>query len=297
MPIPNLETLKIFDTMFSKAFADGLAKATDDYSLIATTIGSSTKINTYAWLGSFPRMREWIGDREIQGLADFPAYQLTNKKWELTIGVPRDDLEDDQYGLYMPIAEEMGFESRNHKTELVFSALLNGNAAGAICYDGKPFFAPDHPVKGAPVANFTAGGQPPWVLIDDTRPLKPIIFQNRRDPVLINKNRVDDDNMFWEDKAIWGMDARYVAGYGFWQLAHMSLAELTEDNFAAATLAMRSLKNNSGQRLNVRPTLLVVGPELEVKAKRLLQQVAKANGESNIMLNAVKLHVSNFFAA
>lgn len=300
MAPPNLEQLKIFDTMFSKAFANGLAKATDDYGLLATTIPSTTKINTYAWLGSFPRMREWIGDREVQGLSDFPAYQLTNKKWELTIGVEREDLEDDQYGLYMPIAEEMGFEAKNHKTEMCFEALYNGDAAGALAYDGLPFFSASHKAgKEAKTtySNLTAGGGERWVVIDDTRPLKPIIFQQRREPVLINKNRVDDDNMFWEDKAIWGMDGRYVAGYAFPQLAHMSKADLTEDNLQAVLTAMRKLKDAKGKKLNIKPSLLIAGPDNELKARKLLQQVAKANGESNIMLNALKLHVTPFFAA
>jgi phage major head subunit gpT-like protein len=245
-------------------------------------------------------MREWVNDREVQGLSDFPAYQLTNKKWELTIGVPRDDLEDDQYGLYLPIAEEMGFEGRNHKTELVFSALYNGDAAGAIAYDGLPFFSASHKASkeaASTYSNLTAGGGERWVLIDDTRPLKPIIFQQRRDPVLVNKNKVDDDNMFWEDQAIWGMDGRYAAGYAFPQLAHMSKADLTEENLQAAITAMKKLKDGKGKKLAIKPSLLVVGPDNELKARKLLQHVAKANGESNIMLNSLKLHVSSFFTS
>lgn len=297
MAPPNLETLKIFDTMLSNAFKSGMAKATDDFKIISTEIPSTTKINTYAWLGSNPRMREWIGPREVQGLSDFRAYQLENKPWELTIGVDRDDLEDDQYGMYLPLAEEMGFEAKNHRTEMVFQALYTGAEAGSLCYDGKPFFATDHGKDGPAWSNYTAGDGSPWVLIDDTRPLKPIILQMRREPVLVNKNTVSDDNVFWEKQAVWGMDGRYVAGYAFPQLAHMSKASLTEDNFATVLAAMRSLKNKSGQRLSIRPSLLVVGPDNELKARKLLQQAAKANGEDNVFLNAVKLHVSNFMAA
>lgn len=47
-------------------------------------------------------MREWIGEREVQALAAYD-YLIKNKKFEMTIGVPRDDIEDDKYGVYTPL--------------------------------------------------------------------------------------------------------------------------------------------------------------------------------------------------
>ncbi len=293
--LPNLDTLKILTDAFSASFKNGLAKATDDYNLIATSIASKTNINTYAWLGAFPRMREWIGDRVIQGL-DGVAYTITNKEWELTLGVPTRDIEDDQYGMYAPVAEEMGMEAKNHKTELVFDALQNGHLADHLAFDGKPFFSSDHPVGKNTFSNNIAGAAPAWYLIDDTRPLKPIIFQTRKEAVLISKNSVNDDNVFWEKKAIWGMDARYAAGYGFPQLAVRSKAVLSEESLSAARTSMRKLTDDKGRKLNIRPTLLVVPPELETTATKLLSLQNLGDGD-NVMKGAFRLHVSNFLSA
>lgn len=293
--LPNLDTLKILTDAFSASFKNGLAKATDDYNLIATTIPSRTNINTYAWLGAFPRMREWIGDRVIQGL-DGQAYTITNKEWELTLGVPTRDIEDDQYGLYAPVAEAMGMEAKNHKTELVFNALQNGHLADHVAYDGVPFFSDAHPVGKGTFSNNIAGAAPAFYLIDDTGPLKPVIFQTRKEAVLISKNSVNDDNVFWEKKAIWGMDARYAAGYGFPQLAIRSKAVLSEESLNAARTLMRKLTDDKGRKLNIRPTLLVVPPELEMTATKLINLQSLGDGD-NVMRGAFRLHVSNFLSA
>lgn len=291
--LPNLHGLSILTDSYSASFNIGLGKTPEDHKLIATEIPSKTNVNTYAWLGDFPRMREWLGDRVIQGL-DGKSYTLANKSWELTLGVPRDDIEDDQYGLYNPIAEAMGAEIKLHKAELVFQTLQNGGEATSLCYDDKPFFATDHPVGNEAVSNDLTGAGPAWYLLDVKRPLKPLIFQSRREPQLISKNRVDDDNMFWEKKAIWGADGRYAAGYGFWQMALRSKAALTEENLSAAETAMRRFKDGKGRAINITPTLLVVPPQLKLTAQKLLNLSTVSTGGENIMKGAFDLYVSSY---
>lgn len=289
--IPNLETLQILDTQFSGAFKRGLAMATDDYLKIATVIPSTTNINTYAWLGAFPRMREWLGSRIVQGVSG-KSYLLQNKPWELTLGIPRDSIEDDQFGLYMPVAEQMGMEGRQHKTELAFNALQDGTTAE--CYDGEAFFSASHPVGDSTASNLIAGAGDAWYLIDDSYPLKPLIFQLRKEVELVAKNKTDDDNMFWDKQAIWGMDGRYTVGYAFWQTALRSKATLTEEHLSDARQQMRELTDDHGRKLAMRPKLLIVPPSLETTAEKLITSLALANGESNVMQGRFKLHVSDF---
>lgn len=61
-----------------------------------------------------------------------------------------------------------------------------------------------------------------WFLLCTKRPVKPFIFQNRRKPQLVAKDRPNDDNVFWEKEFVYGVDARCNAGYGLWQLAYGS---------------------------------------------------------------------------
>jgi phage major head subunit gpT-like protein len=124
----NLSGLNVgYSAAYNKAF-DGFHS---EHEMIATTIPSATAETNYKWLGQMPQMREWIGEREIQGLSAYD-YTIKNRKFEMTVSVPRDDIEDDQYGVYTPLFANMGFE-----------ALKNGFKKK--CYDGKAFFAENHP--------------------------------------------------------------------------------------------------------------------------------------------------------
>lgn len=127
-----------FHTAFNKAFES----VQTNYQRIATTVPSSTAENAYPWLGQIPQMREWIGEREIQNLSAYD-YTIKNRKFEATVGVPRDAIEDDQYGVYTPSFQSLGFSAAQHPDLLCFEALKNGFKEK--CYDGKPFFAKDHP--------------------------------------------------------------------------------------------------------------------------------------------------------
>lgn len=289
--IPKLETLEILHTQFSAAFKAGLGRKVEPWDLIATRIPSSTSINTYAWLGDMPQMREWLGDRVIKGLSG-KAYTLENKSYELTIGVPREAIEDDSFGIYMPVAEQMGFKAASHPARLVFAALKNGTTN--LCYDGQPFFSSSHPVGGSTDSNDLGGGGTAWYLLDTTQVLKPIIFQERKAPELVAQTDLNSDNVFYQKKFVWGVDSRCAAGYGFWQTAVRSAQTLNETNLASAVQAMREMTDDEGEVLDLSPNLVVVPPSLEVTARKLLEQMALANGESNIMRGAYRLHVSNY---
>jgi len=101
MPIITPALIDILQTSFQKHFQDGLAQAPSLYKEIATIITSSTKTNTYGWLGQWPHMREWIGDRVMKDMAA-SRYQVANKDWESSVAVKRTDIEDDELGIYAP---------------------------------------------------------------------------------------------------------------------------------------------------------------------------------------------------
>jgi phage major head subunit gpT-like protein len=129
-----------FNTLYNKAFAS----QTPIYEKVATETPSTTDAETYAWLGDIPGMREWIGDREIKNLSA-SDYTVKNKDFELTVGVPRNAIQDDKIGLYNPSIQMLGQEAAMHPDKIVFKLLASGFSEK--CYDGKPFFATDHPVN------------------------------------------------------------------------------------------------------------------------------------------------------
>ena len=117
---------------------------------IAMLIPSSSSRNDYRWLSKFPRMQEWIGEKVIKQFEGF-RYTIDNKDWEATIEVDRNDIEDDMLGVYEPQARMAGYSAKRFPDEIVFELVNNGFVN--LCYDGKAFFAADHPVGEREVSN------------------------------------------------------------------------------------------------------------------------------------------------
>lgn len=58
-----------------------------------------------------------------------------------------------------------------------------------------------------------------WFLVDNRKFLKPLIYQERKKIVFVNKDKETDDNVFMRNEYIYGAEGRSNAGYGFWQMA------------------------------------------------------------------------------
>ncbi len=274
-----------FNASFNSAFE--LTEA--QWEAIAMTVSSTSRSETYAWLGRDTRFRKWLGDRVVQSLQTH-GYTIANEKFENTVGVLRDDIEDDGLGVYTPLFQRLGEDSKRHPDELVFALL--GAGFSNTCYDGQYFFDTDHPVAGASVSNMQAGSGVPWYLLDTSRAIKPLIFQKRRDYKFVPKHNETDDNVFDRDEYVYGVDARVSAGYGLWQMAFGSQADLTLDNYADARAAMMSFKSDNDKPLGIKPTLLVVPPALEKQANDIIKSERLANGQSNTYMNTAEILVS-----
>lgn len=111
---------------------------------IVTEIGSSTDKETYAWLGATPGMREWVDERMPKALRE-NTFTITNKKFESTIAVSKDALDDDQYGQIVIRIRQLAEAARNYYAERTFTVLVGGTGSTyGLCYDGQYFFDNDH---------------------------------------------------------------------------------------------------------------------------------------------------------
>jgi phage major head subunit gpT-like protein len=280
----NNATLRSAGVGFNAAFQQGLGSATSLMSRIATTVTSTSKTNEYGWLGKAPRFREWIGDRVINAMAKH-GYTLTNRDFENTIGVDRNDFEDDNLGIYGPLFQELGSAAATFPDELVFALLKL--AFSTNCYDGQYFCDTDHPVldengKLISVANTDGGAGAPWFLMDVSRPLKPLIFQSRKPFTnLIRKDQETDDNVFFRKEFIYGVDGRCQVGFGFWQQVWGSRQTLNAASYETARVAIGSMKGDYGRPLNLNPRLLVVPPALEGAARAVIASALVNGGETN----------------
>lgn len=294
--ILNSANLRTLYTSFSTAYSAGFSGVAPTYSRVAMTVPSSTKSNEYGWLGQFPRIREWVGDRVINSLA-LHDYRIKNKSWELTVGVKRDDIEDDEVGIYAPMFTEMGRATASFPDELVWPFLAAG--LNTPCYDGQFFFDTDHPVLDASgavtsVSNFGGGSGTTWYLLDLSRAVKPIVFQNRRSFEFRRMDSPTDEVVFDRAEYRYGVDGRNNVGYGFWQLGYASKQPLTPDNYEAARAALTGMKGDYGRPLGIGATgvVLAVPNSLEGAGRRITQSQLVNGGESNPWAGTAELLVS-----
>lgn len=282
----NAANVATLFTAFKAHFQGAFAGVATQYAQIATVVPSTTGSEEYDWMGELPNMREWIGDRVVHGISNH-GYTVKNKPFELTVGVPRPKIEDDQHGIYAPMMAEMGRSSAAQPDQLVFDLLSRGRSE--LCYDGKPFFATDHPVlneKGKQVAmsnvDDAGGGTAYWYVLDTSRVIKPLIFQDRKKPQFVAKDSVTDDNVFTANKLVYGVDSRNNAGYGFWQMAQSSNKELNSDNLWAAIQALEGRTGDHGRKLGLKAIVLVIPSTLEKQATRLLNNdlIKEPGGEA-----------------
>jgi phage major head subunit gpT-like protein len=296
--IINRQNLSLLQTGFRASFRQAFDGAPIDYDQLVLEVNSSTAIEQYGWLGATTRFREWIGDRVIQNLG-LHDYAIKNKSFENTVGVPREAIEDDQYGTYTPLMAQMGQDAKEHPAELVY-ALLKGGFTGK-CYDGQNFFDTDHPVLDAAgaeasVSNFQGGSGTPWFLLDVSRVMRPLILQKRKPYSFVSKDKETDDNVFSQKEFVYGVDARLNVGYGLWQLAYSSKEALDATSFGAAYAAMQSMKGDNGRPLGIRPKLLVVPPTLREKAMEMVKAERNAAGATNINRDLVDVLVTPWLA-
>tara|TARA_B100002049_G_scaffold217445_1_gene183957 strand:+ start:1229 stop:2137 length:909 start_codon:yes stop_codon:yes gene_type:complete len=301
MALVTPQILTALFTAFKSEFEQGKSEAKPQFEKIASVIKSTSASNTYGWLGKFPSLAKWIGDRNIQSMKS-QAYTITNDDYESTVGVDRNDIEDDNLGVYSPIFKEMGNAAAIHPDEMIFPLLAAGFTT--LCYDGQNYFDVDHPVypnadgTGAAIstanmaedANYTGEA---WYVLDTSKALKPLIFQERKKPNLLAMTKMDDEAVFTRKEYRYGVDCRDAAGFGFWQLAFANKRALTPDNLWDSIEKMRSFKADGGRKLGVKPTMLVVPASMEKLATRMLEREMESNS-SNELKGRVELLVADY---
>lgn len=258
--IINGQTLDLAFKGFKTIYSEAFEAAETHYDKVAMTVPSSSRDETYGWIGQFPQLREWVGPRHVKNLAAH-GFAITNRTFESTVAVKRADVEDDRLGIFKPMFAEMGTFARRHPEELVFSLLKDGFSSPS--FDGTTFFAEDHELE-------------------------------------IDGEKVTDSNdphVFMNDQYLYGVRARVNAGFGLWQLAYGSKSELTIGSYAAARAAMMDFRSDGGRILGVKPTVLVVPPSLETQGLQILNALLTEQGGSNVWANTAQLIVTPYVKA
>ncbi len=113
------------------------------YPDLSTRIVSNSDSETYRWLGTVPKLREWGTGRVAKGLRT-ESYSVENLKYEATLEVDRDEIADDRTGQIRIRVGELAERAATHKDYLIAQLLQLGGGAGSEGYDGVAFFADNH---------------------------------------------------------------------------------------------------------------------------------------------------------
>lgn len=274
---------------FSAAFTKGKTTPKIIGDFMSTPVPSGASINTYGFLGDLPIFRKWVGEKRLKTIME-KAYQLLNEPYEATLPIHKHQVSDDQLGLYPALFEGWGQEGAQWMDRLRFLALAEGHLRE--CFDGQNFFDNDHPqFDDADTvwsnSDTTAGGQP-WFLVDCSKPLKPLISQEREAPHFWWVNQLTDSEVAKTGIMTAYGEARGAVGYTLPFLAYRSTRVLSPANYILARDAMKAFKDDNGEPRGVRPTHLIAG----ISNHQLAKDTFKANlpgGESNTLAGEITI--------
>ncbi len=129
---------KIFKTIYNQAIAE-MAVSSPFIALgkLASEIKSDSAEEDYRWLGTMPLFTEWLGDITVEDLKDY-EYTIKNKHFAAAVGIDRDELEDDKFGLIIPRIQSLAFRALMHRGRQVHDLIVNGITY--LAFDALPFF-------------------------------------------------------------------------------------------------------------------------------------------------------------
>lgn len=144
------------------------------------------------------------------------------------------------------------------------------------------------------VSNFGGGASTAWYLLDTSRAVRPIIWQEREKYEFQQLTQENSEYVFLNDRYLYGIRARVNAGFGLWQMAYGSKQTLNAANYAAARAAMMGFTADGGRKLGVAPSILLVPPSLEEAALNIVNTEFGSAGASNPWKGTAKLIVTPY---
>lgn len=123
---------------FQQIFKRGFEAADLEYRKFSTEVRSTTAVEVYPFLEQFGGMREWIGDRQLKNVSS-QKKKVANRDFEDNVIVKKNDIEDDKYGLYSSLIQDLGTAANSIWGELAYQALLGGEFDTWV--DELPFFS------------------------------------------------------------------------------------------------------------------------------------------------------------
>lgn len=138
------QTIRDLRVAISMALTKGRGMATPFWSQLAAKVSANTKHVSLPMHAATAKLRRWDGERKVVGGKAYD-YRVTPDKFELTMGIPVEEIEDDNIGAWQNAMMDMGIQIELWPDDLVAAVLLAGETG--LGFDSKAFFANDHSLK------------------------------------------------------------------------------------------------------------------------------------------------------
>lgn len=140
------QTLRDLRVAINMLYTGARTKTPSVYQDFATRTSTASKTVSFPSHAATRPLRRWEGERRVVNGKAYD-YRVTAEKFELTMGIPVEEIEDDNIGAYNALVMDMGEQTALWPDDLVFEALLAGETG--LAFDGKAFFASDHSIGGS----------------------------------------------------------------------------------------------------------------------------------------------------
>ena len=138
----------------NQQFQGARAKTPSVYQQFASRTTAATKTVSFPSHAATRKLRRWDGERKVVNGKAYD-YRVTAEKFELTMGIPVEEIEDDNIGAYNHLVMDMGEQTALWPDDLAFEGLLAGETE--LAFDGLPFFSNSHALKsGSAIDNLHA---------------------------------------------------------------------------------------------------------------------------------------------
>lgn len=150
------QSLRDLRVALSMLFAGARTKTPSVYQDFATRVTATAKTMSFPQHASTRKLRRWEGERKVVNCKAYD-YRVTAEKFELTMGIPVEEIEEDNVGAYNHLVMDMGEQSALWPDDLIFELLLRGEDANYPAFDGLAMFSNSHELKsGSTIDNLFA---------------------------------------------------------------------------------------------------------------------------------------------
>lgn len=142
----NRDNLAVFNQTLKRAWDMTFAHATPLWPKFATKWNTTQPTTTIPMSVVFPHMRQWKGERLMNAIRT-KAYSIDVLKYEWSMEVEIDVLEDDQYNIYVGQTKAGAKAAKMWPDDLMLAALNNAeDTTLGLGLDDVPFFSASHPI-------------------------------------------------------------------------------------------------------------------------------------------------------